>query len=121
MSIGTSNFQPAYAVISSLSLGVQTIPTFTAPHDFSIGEIISFRVSSQYGTVELNNRQALVQAITTNTITVNIDSRNYTPFIAAPDDPSSLAMVVPSSSGIVPGAIPPQTNLADVFDNIPPS
>jgi hypothetical protein len=116
-----NTFYPQYSIISSISLGVQTIITFTAPHEFTVGEIISFRVSKQYGTVELNNVQANVQSITSNTITVNIDSRNFTSFISSPGDPQTLAMVVPSSSGVITGAIPPQTNLFDVFDNIPPS
>jgi hypothetical protein len=119
--VSTSTFYPVYGVISSITLGVQTVTTFTAPHDFTVGEIISFRVSQQYGTVELNNRQANVQSITSNTITVNIDSRNYTPFISNPSDAQTLAMVVPSASGVIAGAIPPQTNLFDSFDNIPPS
>lgn len=119
--MNTGIFYPAYGLISSISLGVQTVTTFTAPHNFTVGEIISFRVSRQYGTVELNNRQANVQAITYNTITVNIDSRNFTAFVASPDDPETLAMVVPSSSGVIAGAIPPQTNLFDAFDHKPPS
>ncbi len=121
MSVGPGGtFTPSFSLISSISLGVQTVPTFTAPHDFSIGEVISFRVSKQYGTVELNNQQAIVQAITTSTITLNIDSRNYTAFISAPSDPETLAMVVPSSSGIVPRSTPTQTSLVDAFDCVPP-
>ena len=116
-----STFYPAYSIISAIQLGVQTVTTFTAPHDFTVGEIISFRVSQQYGTVELNNRQANVQSITPTTITVAIDSRNYTPFIASPSVPATLPLVVPSASGVIAGAIPPQTNLLDSFDNIPPS
>lgn len=118
--MATGIFYPAYSIISDIYLGVQTVTTFTTPHDFTPGEIISFRVSKQYGTVELNNQQALVQATTSLTITVNIDSRNYTPFIASPVLPATLAMVVPAGSGIVPGAFPIQTNLKDSFDHIPP-
>lgn len=119
--MSTGIFYPSYSIISEISLGVQTVVTFTAPHDFTVGEIISFRVSKQYGTVELNNRQANVQAISSTTITVNIDSRNYNPFVASPDIPETLAMVVPSASGVIAGSVPTQTNLFDSFDNIPPS
>lgn len=118
MSINT--FYPQYSLISGITLGVQTVTTFTAPHDFTVGEIISFRVSKQYGTVELNNQQANVQSITSSTITVNIDSRNFTPFVSNPSEPQTLAMVLPSSSGVIAGAIPAQSSLFDAFDNIPP-
>lgn len=119
--MSTGIFYPSYALISAITLGAQTVVTFTAPHSFTVGEIISFRVSQQYGTVEMNNRSVNVQAITSNTVTVDIDSRNYTPFIAAPNRPETLAMVVPSASGVIEGARPAQTNLFDTFDHIPPS
>lgn len=114
-----NTFVPYNLPISEITFGVQTVVTFPSSNAFTIGEIISFRVSAQYGTFELNNQQALVIARTDTTITVPIDSRNYTPFIASPDNPQALAMVVPSASGIIPGAIPPQTNLFDAFDNVP--
>jgi hypothetical protein len=114
-----SSFYPSYSIISAIALGVNTVITFTLPHEFTIGEVISLRVSRQYGTVELNNRQFTVQAITTDTVTLNVDSRNYNAFIASPTDPETLAMAVPSSSGVIPNARPPQTSLIDAFDNIP--
>ena len=119
MATPLSTFVPYYSLISDIALGVQTVVTFTAVNSFSIGQIISFRVSAQYGTVELNNLSSLVLARDDYTITVPIDSTWFTPFIPNPSNPQALAMVVPSSSGIVPGAIPPQSNLLDVFDNVP--
>ncbi len=119
--VSTGTFYPAYSIISAISLGGQTTVTFSSPHDFTVGEIISFRVSRQYGTVELNNQEVLVQSVTTDAITVDIDSTYYTVFDANPDAPATLAMVVPSASGVIPGSVPIQTSLIDVFDHIPPS
>lgn len=118
--MATGIFVPFSSILSDITLGVQTVATFSAPHSFTLGEIISFRVSRQYGTVELNNQSSLVISKTPTTITVDIDSRNYTPFIANPPNAQTLAMVVPSASGIVPGSVPIQTNLADAFDHLPP-
>src|ERR1700687_1468820 len=107
-----SAFVPQFSFIQSIALGQQTVVTFTAPCDFTIGEIVSFRVSPPSGTKELNNQQALVIAVTSNTITVPIDSSNYTPFIlVGVNDLVFPAMVVPAGSGVIPGAIPPQTSL----------
>jgi hypothetical protein len=114
-------FYPALSYISAITLGNLTTVTFTEDHDFTVGEVISFRVSKQYGTVELNNQQATILTIAPTTITVSINSTNYTPFNASPTNPQYLAVVVPSSSGIIPGAIPPQTSLFDAFDDVPVS
>ena len=115
-----SMFVPQFSLIESIELGQQTVVTFTAPCDFTVGEIVSFRVSPSSGTRELNNQQALVLNVTSDTITVPINSINYTPFIYNTENSLVFpAMVVPVGSGIVPNAMPPQTNLKDVFDNIP--
>lgn len=116
-----SSFVPQFGFISDIQLGIQTVVTFTAPIDFTVGEIVSFRVSPVSGTFELNNQQTQVISLTSNTITVPIDSRNYTPYINNPTYGIAFpALVVPVGSGIVPDVSPPQTSLFDVFDNIPP-
>lgn len=114
-----SGYVPFGCYINAITLGQQTIVQFTVPHDFTVGEIISFRVSSPYGTVELNNVQTRVVGITTNTVTVDIDSMNYTPFVNAGIYKAVPAQAVPSSSGVIPNFSPPATNIYDVFDNVP--
>jgi hypothetical protein len=70
--------------------------------------------------MQLNNQKAIVIALTSDTITVPIASQNYSPFIFLPENEQVYpAMVVPAGSGIIPGAFPAQTNLADAFDNVP--
>jgi hypothetical protein len=119
MSTPLNTYVPYVSFLSNITLGLQTVATFIFPHSFTIGEVVSFRVSQQYGTVQLNNVQALVIALDANSITVPIDSREFTPFIPNPTNPQQLAVVVPSASGVVPGAIPSQTTLEDAFDNVP--
>lgn len=116
----SSAFQPQFSLISSLSLGQQTVATFTANCDFTDGEIVSFRVSKPSGTVELNNQRGRVLSHTSNTITVDIDSSNYTPFIFITENLLVFpAMVVPVGSGIVPSVKPATISLQDAFDNVP--
>lgn len=115
-----STFVPFYSVIQSIAQGVQTVVTFTANSDFIPAQLVSFRVSKQSGMQELNNQQTLVLASTANTITVGIDSRNYTPFVFHSENGIQYpAIVVPAGSGVIPSAVPPQTQLADCFDNVP--
>jgi len=121
----SSFFYPTWSLIQSINQGVQTTVTFTAPCTFTPGEIVSFRVNKIQGMTQLNNVEARVLAVSTvtnpnDTILVNIDSRNYTPFVFTPENQGiGPAMVVPSSSGIVPNSSPVATSLADAFDNVP--
>lgn len=112
-------YYPTSALIESVMKGVQTVITFTDDHDFTDGEIVSFRVSPPYGMVELNNKQAKVVSHTSDTITVDIQSSNFTTFVTPdPEDIVSVAMTVPSASGIVPNLYTPTMNLEDAFDHI---
>lgn len=127
MTIQTSSFVPQYSIIQAITLGIQTVVTFTASCDFIVGQIVSFRVTPKSGTQELNNQQQLVIAVTTvtnpnDTITVNVDSRNYTPFVyLSGAGKYTPATVVPSASGIPPGTVPIGTTLQDCYDNTPPT
>lgn len=114
-----SFYYPAFSYISDITLGVKTVTSFPAAHDFTLGEVVSFRISKANGTVQLNNVEVPVVAEDEFTITVDIDSRNFTPFIPTSVPVANPAMVVPAGSGIVPNSSLAQTNLVDSFDNIP--
>lgn len=116
----TSVFYPKFSLIQAITQGQMTTVTFTAPCDFTQGEIVSFRVSRANGMFELNNVQTRVVESTGSTIVVDIDSNNFTPFVYSSENAvQNPAMVVPSSSGVMFGTNPAQTTLADAFDNIP--
>ena len=114
-----SFFYPVLRYITAVTQGQTTVVTLDQNHDFTIGELISFRVSPPFGMVELNNLVGLVLSFTPNTITVNINSLNWTAFVNAGTFVQTPAVAVPAGSGVIPGAIPPQTNLFDAFDNVP--
>lgn len=116
----SSAFQPSLSVIQSISQGATTTVTFTAPCNFVVGEVVSFRVSQPSGMQELNNKQTTVTAVTSNTITVNIDSTNFTPFIFVDENHLQYAaLVLPSASGIIPNYPLATVTLQDAFDNVP--
>jgi hypothetical protein len=89
-------------------------------------------VSSDFGMDEINNKSARVLSVTNSatvsSITIDLDTSGYTAF-SFPTSAIALAgvspaIVVPSSSGVVPdnGSAtvpqqPPGTNLRDAFDN----
>lgn len=113
-------FTPYLCYITGITLGRTTLLTFSSIHAFVVGEIISLRVSPPYGTVELNNQQVKVLTVPTNvSVTVDIDSTNFTPFNYPVSGKNTPPCAVPSSSSIVPNTMFAATILNDVFDNVP--
>lgn len=123
---------PRWNYIALITQASQAVVYFTGPNDFTPGQIVSFRVTSDYGMEEINNQTARVLSVTNSStqssITIDLDTSGYTTFAfptsAAAAAGVQQAVVVPSSSGVVPdnGSAtipqqPPGTNLRDSFDN----
>lgn len=123
---------PRYKYIANITQAAQAVVYFTEKNDFTPGEIVSFRVSSDFGMDEINNKQARVLSVTNSatvsSITIDLDTSGFTTFTfptsAVAAAGVSPAVCVPSSSGVVPdngsatvAQQPPGTNLRDAFDN----
>jgi len=123
---------PRQAFIANITQAAQGVVYFTAKNDFTPGEIVSFRVTSDYGMLEMDKKQARVLSVTNSStvssITLDLDTTGYTTFAfptsAVAAAGVSPAMAVPSSSGVVPlsgsasvPAIPEGNNLSDAFDS----
>lgn len=128
-----SRYYPHWSFIANITKASQAVVYFTTKNDYTPGEIVSFRVSSDFGMDEINNKTARVLSVTNSatvsSITLDLDTTGYTTF-AFPTSANayankvSPAVCVPSSSGVVPfnGSAtvpqqPPGTNLLDAFDN----
>lgn len=117
-----TTFTPFLEYITAIIQGQTTTLSFLKNHRFSIGEYVSFRVSKPYGMIQLNNQRGLILSISSNAITVDIDSSNYTPYIYPPEDLNKVifpAVTVPAGSGVIPNSNPSTVNLQDCFDNVP--
>lgn len=110
-------FVPRFFYIEAIAQGVTTTVQFTQNHDYTDGEIISFRVSRPYGMVELNNLQSRVLSHTADTITVGVDSTNFNAFVYPVSGLSTPPVAVPVGSGVIPDSNPSTVNLQDCFDN----
>lgn len=123
---------PRWSYICDITAATQAVVSFTAKNDYTVGEILSFRVSSAFGMEQMNNVQARVLSVTNSTtvssVTLDLDSSGFTAFafptsaIAAAG--VSPAVAVPSSSGVIPDSgsasipqIPESYNLRDAFDS----
>jgi len=123
---------PRRMFIANITQAAQAVAYFTGKNDFTPGEILSFRVSSDYGMKEINNVHARVLTVTNSasqsSVTLDLDTTGYTAFAfptsAVAAAGVSPAIAVPSASGVVPLAgsatqpqLPEGTALLDSFDN----
>lgn len=111
---------PKLVYINAITNAQQAVATFTEDHDFTLGEIVSFRVTPAFGMFQINNKRGRVLALTSDTITVDIDTTNWDAFdySALDTDGTTPPVCVPSSSWIVPNTNNPvQINQAAAFDN----
>lgn len=118
-----SAFVPAFSYVVDITNAANAVATFASAHDFSNGEYISFRVLPNYGMFEINNKRGLVLDHDTLTVTTDIDSRTWTPFVypgasVEPGIQNTPPVAVPAGSGIVPTSNPSTVNLEDAFDNV---
>jgi hypothetical protein len=127
-----SKFYPRWAYVAMITKASQAVIYFTAKNDFTPGEIVSFRVPSEFGMDEINNKAVRVLSVTNSStvssITIDLDTSGYTTFAFPTSELAaagvSPAVCVPSSSGVVPyngsatvAQQPPGTNLQDAFDD----
>ena len=121
MTTALSAFVPTFQFISNITQANNAVVTFTQDHGYVLGEILSFRVSKPYGMVQINNLSGTIQSLTTNTVTMDINTLQFTPFITPDGFQIYPAMAVPAGSGIIPDSIPRTVTLLDSFDNVPES
>ncbi len=123
---------PRWSYIANITQATQAVVYFTGKNDYTPGEILSFRVSEDFGMEQMNDVQARVLSVTNSatvsSVVLDWDTSGYSAF-SFPTSAVALAgvspaVVVPSSSGVVPDngnanvpQIPEGTNLKDSFDN----
>lgn len=93
--------------IASISNSNPMIVTTVNNHGYVAGMNVSFLIPVQYGMFQLNTLNAQVLAVTDNTLTVNVDSTNFSTFSYPSPLPSAYtpASIVPNASGAY---LPPQ-------------
>lgn len=115
----THRFFPRFRYINAITNAQNAVVTFTDTHDFLVNEIVSFRVSKPYGMMEINEKKAKVLAIGNLTITIDIDTSYFTPFIYPVSGQNTPPICVPVASGINNNnPFLAFTILDDAFDNV---
>lgn len=106
--------------VSAISNSNPMIVTTDEDHGYVVGMMVRFQIPSSYGMVELNGLTGQVLEITDDTLTISIDSLNFTPFAAPSPLPSAYTppVVIPDSSGVSLSHIPLPYGNQNTFEGV---
>lgn len=90
-----------WKAIESITNSFPMIVTTIQDHHYVAGMRVRFNIPSMFGMVQLNGVEAQVISLTNNTLTVNVDSRNFTPFSYPSPLPEAYTppVIIPDASG----------------------
>ena len=71
---------PGARFITNITAASSAVVSFSVDHSYKVGDVIYFRVPSDFGMVEMDGLEGKISAVTANTITVGIDSSGFTAF-----------------------------------------
>ena len=87
--------------IASITRSSPMVVTTTLPHNYPAGMIVRFLIPVMFGMTSLNDVTAQVIAVTSDTLTIDVDSLNFNTFSYPSPLPSAYTdpSVIPNSSG----------------------
>lgn len=95
-------YYPRRRYITNITQASSAVVKLSVTHGYKVGQVVRFKVPSEYGMVEMNGLQGTITAINTtttsgNTITVDINSTNFTAFSfpLTAVSPFTAAQVIP--------------------------
>jgi len=96
------------------------VVTTDEDHIYVAGMIVRFLIPTAFGMVELNKLEGQVISLTNDTLTIDIDSTNFTPFAYPSPLPSAYTnpSVMPNSSGPYLPPLPLPYGNQDSFEGV---
>jgi len=89
-------YEPSKFNITAITLGKTTIITTATDNNYVVGQNIRTIIPLNYGTYQLNGRQALVVSLpAADQVEINIDSTLYDSFIFNPPGQKTPAQIIP--------------------------
>lgn len=119
---------PNWKYVTNITNALKAVVTCEDEHDFFLYELVTLHVSKYYGMGEVDGVTAKIIDLDGTTITLNLDTSSFTPFVYPISEDlerkTTPPHVVPSSSGIIDSNLdqfnsqPFGTTLQDSFDNV---
>jgi len=110
-------FTPERIAITTITNSIPAIVTTETDHGLTTGQVVRLHVPKNYGMVQLNQRQVIVTVTadrvfniqeTQVPVKVDVDSRQFDPFVTPSGAQSLTAEVLPMGAGPTPiTATPP--------------
>jgi hypothetical protein len=72
--------EPEFLFITNISQALQAVVTVSIAHNYVVGQLVTFSIPSGMGMVQLSGQTGVVTAVSTYTLTVNINTSTYTAF-----------------------------------------
>lgn len=93
--------EPAALYITKITQASSAVVTFSVTHNYSVGDLIYFRVPDSMGMVEMDRLTGKVTAISAanNTVTVDIDSSGFSAFAFPASGASDLRFALAGPAG----------------------
>lgn len=106
--------------IESVTNANPCVVTTVNDHGYVAGMVVRFLVPTQFGMVQLNNVNCQVLQVTSDTLTLNLDSTNFSVFSYPSPLPSSYTppSVIPNSSGPYLPPLPLPYGNQDSFEGV---
>ena len=106
--------------IASITQAMPMVVTTILDHNYVAGMEVTFLIPPQFGMVQLNTLNLQVLSVTNNTLTINVDSTNFTPFAYPSPLPSAYTppSVIPNASGPYLPPLPLPYGNQDSFEGV---
>lgn len=87
--------------IADITNSYPMVVTTVNDHGYSAGVMVTFLIPINFGMIQLNGLNVQVVAVTINTLTIDVDSTNFSVFSIPSPLPSAYtpATMIPNSSG----------------------
>ena len=113
-----TDYRPSIIDITNISKAFYAVITTDGDHDYNIGNSVIFNIPSNFGMVEMNGKVGFITSVTSNTFTVNINTKSFTTF-SVPGSyytPAHVAPVGDRNWGFtIPGTVPTPVGVSGAF------
>lgn len=90
-----ATYYPINVDITGISQARNALVTTSSAHYYVVGQLVRFHVPVPYGMYQINEQLGLVLTVpTSNTFTVNVDTKAFSAFNPSPTYPGNMAAQV---------------------------
>jgi hypothetical protein len=109
-----------WKTIASITQSNPCVITTVFHHNYPAGCRVKFNIPGMFGMVQLNPFEVQVLSVTSNTLTVNLDSSNFAPFAYPSPLPQAYTppVVIPDASGPYLPPLPLPYGNQDSFEGV---